>query len=526
MLVEVPSQRREADFHDRWASSTQLEDVLVRECFEAPTALENQFILERMGCLQGKKILDIGAGLGESSVYFALKGARVTIADVSPGMVATALALGRRFGVELEGVVAGVEDLSVADGSYDFIYTANTIHHIRDRRLLFEQMSRALKPGGMFFSYDPLAYNPVINIYRRMATEVRTPDESPLTAADLKLAKEYFRSVGHREFWLSSLILFTKYYLKDRIHPNQDRYWKRILKERDSGLRWWKPLRAADAVLTRIPGVRWLAWNMVMWGEKPRTEVRVNRTEVSDPRVGEPTGQESRAPADPVPQFDAFCGDYLDLVSRSVRITGEPPDYFARYKAAYIARMAPPGEALLDYGCGIGLLSRQLKAQFPKTRVDGFDPSNDSLQQVDPLLQSQGTFTSKVEDLRSDYGTIVVANVLHHVEPEHRKELIRTVARRLAPGGKLIVFEHNPLNPLTRWAVSQCSFDEDAILLPVREAKRRLRASQLRILSRDYVVFFPRWLHWLRPLEERLAWLPFGGQYVLIATRNTSTPCA
>jgi SAM-dependent methyltransferase len=201
-------------------------------------------------------------------VYFALKGARVTTSDLSPGMVETALALGRKYGVELEGIVAGAENLGVPDESYDLIYIANTIHHVQDRPCLFEEMRRVLKPGGRFFSYDPLAYNPVINVYRRMATEVRTADESPLTAADLKLARKYFRHVGHREFWISALLLFGKYYWKDRVHPNEDRYWKRILRERPKDLRWWKPLRAADVVLTRIPVLRWLAWNIVIWGEK------------------------------------------------------------------------------------------------------------------------------------------------------------------------------------------------------------------------------------------------------------------
>src|SRR5579859_6666453 len=137
MAIDLITQRREADFHDQWASSTRIEDVLVRECFEAPTALENQFILRRMGPLQGKKLLDIGAGLGESSVYFALKGARVTTVDVSPGMVETALAVGRRYGVELEGLVASAENLNVAAESYDFVYLANTIHHVQNRALLF-----------------------------------------------------------------------------------------------------------------------------------------------------------------------------------------------------------------------------------------------------------------------------------------------------------------------------------------------------------------------------------------------------
>ena len=263
------THQREADFHDAWANSTRLQDVLVRECFEAPTALENQFILERMGSLKGKKLLDIGAGLGESSVYFALQGAKVTTVDISPMMVETALELGRMHGVELEGIVSGAEDLNLPAAAYDVIYIANTIHHVQDRPLLFEQMSRALKPGGVFFSYDPIAYNPVINIYRRMAMGVRTIDEAPLTIADVKLARQYFSNVQHREFWLSTLLLFVKYFLFDRVHPNQYRYWKRILRETQSSLWWWMPLRALDKVLTRIPAVRWLSWNVVMWGEKP-----------------------------------------------------------------------------------------------------------------------------------------------------------------------------------------------------------------------------------------------------------------
>jgi ubiquinone/menaquinone biosynthesis C-methylase UbiE len=268
MPVDTQTHQRETAFHDGWAASTRLDDVLVRECFEAPTAMENQFILARMGDLRGKKLLDIGAGLGESSVYFALRGASVTTVDLSPQMVETALALGKKFGVELQGIVSSGEFLNVPEETYDLIYVANTIHHVQDRDRLFSQMQRALKPGGRFFSYDPLAYNPVINVYRRMATDVRTPDESPLTVADVRQAKRYFTNVQHREFWISSLLLFVKYYVKDRLHPNDDRYWKRILRETPSGLRWWMPLRSLDRILTRLPLVRWLSWNIVMWGQK------------------------------------------------------------------------------------------------------------------------------------------------------------------------------------------------------------------------------------------------------------------
>lgn len=259
---------REIEFHDQWASLTDLASISVREAFEAPTALENRFILNQMGPLTGKRILDVGAGLGESSVYFALQGAEVTTTDISPGMVTTACRLGELYGVSLQGVVLSGEELSTPDNHFDIVYIANTIHHVADRRGLFRQIHRTLAPGGRFFSWDPLAYNPLINVYRSMATEVRTEDESPLRFADYQMAREFFPDAEHREFWISSLALFLKYYLVSRVHPNKDRYWKRIFRETNSSLWWWRPLASLDEVLTRLPVVQFLAWNMVMYGTK------------------------------------------------------------------------------------------------------------------------------------------------------------------------------------------------------------------------------------------------------------------
>ena len=259
---------RETEFHDEWARSTDLNDINVREAFEAPTAMENKLILKMMGDLNGKRILDIGSGLGESSVYFSLMGAEVTTVDISPGMVETAVRLGELHGVKLKGIVSTAEDLSVPKDHYDFVYIANAIHHVPDRPTLFRQIKDALRPGGTFFSIDPIGYNPVINVYRNMATEVRTPDEEPLRIGDIRLIKQYFQNVGHQEFWLVSLLLFLKYYLIDRVHPNEDRYWKRIFRETSGSLWWWLPLRGLDSLLCRLPLLRWWSWNIVIWGTK------------------------------------------------------------------------------------------------------------------------------------------------------------------------------------------------------------------------------------------------------------------
>jgi SAM-dependent methyltransferase len=259
---------KERAFHDDWASQTTLEEIHVHEAFEGPTAMENEFILREMGPLKGVALLDIGAGFGESSVYFAIKGARVTTTDISPGMVDNTVRLGLKYGVNIQGVVGDAEGLALPSVAYDIVYCANTWHHVTDRESFFRQIHRVLKPGGRFFTIDPLAYNPVINIYRRMATRVRTEDERPLTFRDLELAGRYFANVRHREFWITGLLLFVKYYLIDRIHPNQDRYWKRIHRETPASLQWWMPLRSLDRVLSRVPFIRALAWNIVIYGEK------------------------------------------------------------------------------------------------------------------------------------------------------------------------------------------------------------------------------------------------------------------
>jgi 2-polyprenyl-3-methyl-5-hydroxy-6-metoxy-1,4-benzoquinol methylase len=221
-------------------------------------------------------------------------------------------------------------------------------------------------------------------------------------------------------------------------------------------------------------------------------------------------------------EFDAVAANYRQMVDESVGITGENSDYFAAYKANYITRRVASRHAsgkILDYGCGVGLLARHLKRCLPGMRVDGFDVSESSLEQIEPELRSQGIFTSSVERLGRDYGLVVMANVLHHVKPEERRAVIAEAAWHLNSGGKLVIFEHNPLNPLTRWAVSHCPFDEDAILLPSKEV-RELCSPNLQLSSTDYIVFFPRWLAWLRPFEGLLGWCPVGAQHATTVCKS------
>jgi SAM-dependent methyltransferase len=198
--------------------------------------------------------------------------------------------------------------------------------------------------------------------------------------------------------------------------------------------------------------------------------------------------------------------------AKSVSASGVAPEYFAVYKQKVLERMLGPGfdRPVLDFGCGIGNLTTHLAKSFPV--VHGYDPSPACVKLAES--RSAGAkFFDDPEALPKDYyGAAVLANVLHHVPLENRLDLMKTVASTLAPGGRLIVFEHNPLNPVTRHAVAICPFDENAVLLHAGEVKRLLRGASLSKLGLDYIVFFPHLLAFARPLEPALTWLPLGAQ--------------
>jgi 2-polyprenyl-3-methyl-5-hydroxy-6-metoxy-1,4-benzoquinol methylase len=219
--------------------------------------------------------------------------------------------------------------------------------------------------------------------------------------------------------------------------------------------------------------------------------------------------------------FDQFADTYQQVHTKNIRVTGESSEFFARYKARYIARRMGSQffGRILDYGCGVGMLSNYLKQTFPQATVDGYDPSDGSIAKVDPRIRVHGTFTSDWRQVGRHYDLIVVTNVMHHVPPAERQGVIARLRDHLAHAGILIIVEHNPLNPMTRWAVANCPFDDDAILLSTAETTGYVLHSGLEVLRRDYIVFFPRLLAWFRQLEPYLSWCPAGAQYALVARR-------
>lgn len=112
---------------------------------------------EQMAVAPSLNLLDIGCGLGGASRFFAVeRGCRVTGIDLTEEYVRAADMLAKRVG--LDGQVryrqASALALPFGAASFDGVYMLHVGMNISDKRALFGEVRRVLKPGGIFGIYD------------------------------------------------------------------------------------------------------------------------------------------------------------------------------------------------------------------------------------------------------------------------------------------------------------------------------------------------------------------------------------
>jgi len=264
--------KTEEKFHDEWAVTTDVRSIDIVQMNEAQTAPEMRCIRKLLGDLHGKRLLDVGCGLGEGAAYFALQGAEVMAMDISQKMLDAAMELARHNRTKISVIKGSAEDAAgLRQEQFDVIYAGNFFHHV-DINAALKNLSTHLTPDGVLVSWDPVAYNPIINVYRKIVTKVRTLDEHPLTVGDIRLFQNYFGQVETRWFWFTTLVIFVLMAVVQRRNPNKERYWKTVIQE---SRRWewlYDPLEKVDSfLLSVLPFLKPLCWNVVIVASNPRT---------------------------------------------------------------------------------------------------------------------------------------------------------------------------------------------------------------------------------------------------------------
>ena len=223
-------------------------------------------------------------------------------------------------------------------------------------------------------------------------------------------------------------------------------------------------------------------------------------------------------------EFDQYAADYQGLVDASIRISGESADYFARQRILYLRsqlnRLGHKTNRVLDYGCGVGLAVPLLRDELGAGHVCGTDVSEQSISVASKKEIASAAFET-VQAFRpgGDYDVCYSSGVFHHIMPPDRPGAMAIIRDALRPGGLMALWEQNPFNPGTRWAMYNCVFDADAQTLRPAVGRRLMRENGFEVVATRYLFIFPRSLKAFRFLEPKVAPIPIGAQYMVLARK-------
>src|SRR5262249_13440413 len=180
--------------------------------------------------------------------------------------------------------------------------------------------------------------------------------------------------------------------------------------------------------------------------------------------------------------FDQFSHHYDDILGAQLHFFEAESGYLAEYKVEVTQRLVGSAPvSILDFGCGIGRSVKHFGKYFPRSTVVGMDVSEGSLDTARRENPGIEFFAPGTLPTGRQFDLVFAAGVFHHIAPGQRQEIMRACADRLSPTGHLVIFEHNPYNPVTRRMVRLCAFDHDAHLVRRRDLVSLARGSGLAV---------------------------------------------
>jgi 2-polyprenyl-3-methyl-5-hydroxy-6-metoxy-1,4-benzoquinol methylase len=112
--------------------------------------LEHQLMLELLGDVRGRRILDVGCGDGTFALELARRGAVVSGIDASAAMVAAAHARAASQGADVHFQVATAGQIPFAAEEFDAVTAITILCFVAAPGAEFAEMARVLRPGGRF----------------------------------------------------------------------------------------------------------------------------------------------------------------------------------------------------------------------------------------------------------------------------------------------------------------------------------------------------------------------------------------
>lgn len=160
-------------------------------------------LLRNCGDVAGKKILEAGCGRGIISAETAVRGADVSLLDISPEALQIARRHFRSNNIAASFVLGDILDLPFGESIFDVVWNAGVMEHFEGdfRRTAIDSIARSIKPDGLFISFNPSAQAFFYTLGKRAAEKKGTWPYGPefpvkslaeqCSSAGLTVLKEY-----------------------------------------------------------------------------------------------------------------------------------------------------------------------------------------------------------------------------------------------------------------------------------------------------------------------------------------------
>ena len=233
-------------------------------------------------------------------------------------------------------------------------------------------------------------------------------------------------------------------------------------------------------------------------------------------------------------EFDAYRDSYESDIDSALAFSGQEHDYFTKVKARYFNNILDkhfPNDTpldVLDVGCGHGLIHPHLlnKDNLNKDNVRIKLTGIDVAASVIEVAQAQNTGVQYdtydghiLPYADNSFDAAFTICVMHHVPPAQWEAFLKEIYRVLKPGGLFCVFEHNPLNPITRKIVNECPLDENAVLLRSGHLRKLINGVGFIQSSCKFILFTPFDHPVFHHFDRLMSWLPLGAQYYATGTK-------
>ncbi len=195
-------------------------------------------------------------------------------------------------------------------------------------------------------------------------------------------------------------------------------------------------------------------------------------------------------PGQPV-DFDTVAGVYDSVFPVHVA------EHYLHRRSRYIRDLAGAGAAALDVGAGTGVLAERLAGLgLDVVALDPFPEMLAQLRRRRPDIRTVEAAGDAIPFPDGTFDLTYCVAVMHHIAaPALVRATLAEMVRVTRPGGKIVVWDHNPLNPYWPLLMRRVPQDNGSErLIPLAELVAGLRGEGAAILRAERLGLIPEFL--------------------------------